>query len=179
MVCSMGAIRKDEHWRRLERPIVLLLSVALVSGCGTMSTVMPWFKPRRPPPTEIVIPPINTNPAATVTASIPVLPRPKPEAERPLPSAIELVGLTPKAVRNLIGKPTLLRKERNAQIWHYRNMDCTLFLFFYPIRGQGARVSHVDVADTGTARRRRASGRQKQLIDSCLATTMMTFGSRL
>lgn len=163
-------------------------AVLLLGGCSTI----PWFKPRRPPPVEIVIPPVAPDEAGSKVAapSAKVLPRPKPQSPgrvrltpqtrlaRPLPGAREFVGLDAAQVRNLIGKPSLLRKDKDAEVWHYRNMDCTLFLFFYDKPGEGMRVSHVDMANTNRARPAVTESARRQLLESCVAATVMTHGSR-
>jgi predicted small lipoprotein YifL len=157
-----------------------LVAVLLVlAGCGTIG---PIFKPGKPPPVEIVIPPVGAARPATVAAMPPVLPRPKPVIEAPLPTSGDFVGLSVKDVQGMIGKPSLLREDHKVQVWHYRNVDCTLFLFFYPKGAEGYRVDHVDVADTrinptpppGMT----PSQVHRQTLESCVASTMMSFGSQ-
>lgn len=154
-----------------------VLTALGLGGCATM----PIFKPDRPPPVEIVIPPGRaTQPPAV--AGPPVLPRPKPVIEAPLPTAGDFVGMSVDDVRSLIGKPTLLREEHKVQVWHYRNLDCTLFLFFYPKGAEGYRVDHVDVADTRVnptpPKGVSPSQAHRQTLESCVASTMMSHGSQ-
>lgn len=161
----------------------LCLWAAVIPALSACGTIMPIFKPDRPPPVEIVIPPEHPEaPAAVVTVTPPAYPRPKPVAEAPLPTAKDLIGLSVDEVRAMIGKPSLLREDHKVQVWHYRNLDCTLFLFFYPKGEQGYRVSNVDVADTRSRPARKPgmtpSQVHEQMLESCVASTMISYGSR-
>ncbi|MFP3944618.1 MAG: hypothetical protein ACLFWF_12030 [Alphaproteobacteria bacterium] len=166
------------RFRKLTIPCALAAALPVLGACGT---TMPILKPDRPPPMEIVIPPKGKAESPAV-ARPPVLPRPKPVPEAPLPTAGDFVGLSVDEVRDMIGKPTLLREDHKVQVWHYRNLDCTLFLFFYPKGSEGYRVDHVDVANTRPnpkpSRGMTPSQIKKQTLESCVASTLMSFGSQ-
>lgn len=158
------------------------LWAGMIPALAACSTTMPIFKPDRPPPVEIVIPPAGSAEQPMVAAAPPVLPRPKPVPEAPLPTARDFVGLSVEEVRGMIGDPSLLREDHKVQVWHYRNLDCTLFLFFYPRGAEGYRVDHIDVADTRAnptpPRGKTPSEARRQVLESCVASTMMSYGSQ-
>jgi hypothetical protein len=167
------------HIRGWVRRCGLFAGLLALAGCGTIG---PVFKPGKPPPVEIVIPPAAPARPARVAKLPPVLPRPKPVIEAPLPMSGDFVGLSVEEVQGMIGKPTLLREDHKVQVWHYRNVDCTLFLFFYPKGAEGYRVDHVDVADTranpAPPPGMTPSQARRQTLESCVASTMMSFGSQ-
>lgn len=157
-------------------PGLAAVCIMALGACGTIKSI---FRPDRPPPVEIVIPPVAPD---SGTARPPALPRPKPVAEVPLPTAEDFMGLSLEQVRSMIGKPSLVREEQNVQVWHYRNLDCTLFLFFYPKGAEGYRVNHIDVADMrndaapppGTT----PGQAHHQMLESCVASTLVSYGSQ-
>lgn len=50
--------------------------------------------------------------------------------------ADELVGKKGAEITDLLGKPSLIRRDRQAQVWQYRGQSCVLDLFFYPPSGK-------------------------------------------
>lgn len=68
-----------------------------------------------------------------------------------VPEARELMGQRPEKLRVLLGEPSLLRKEGEAQMWQYRTASCVLFLFLYPDAGGAYSVSHLEASPTDPA----------------------------
>jgi len=60
----------------------------------------------------------------------------------------ELLGLGADDITARLGRPTLVRRENDAEIWQYRQADCVLDLFLY---GTAKQVEHVDLRDRGDA----------------------------
>jgi len=60
----------------------------------------------------------------------------------------ELLGLSADDVTARLGHPTLIRREKDAEVWQYRQTECVLDLFLY---GSVKHVEHVDLRDRGDA----------------------------
>ncbi len=60
----------------------------------------------------------------------------------------QLLGLSGDAVSEKLGKPALIRREGDAEIWQYRSPLCVLDLFLY---GGVKQVEHVDLRNRGEA----------------------------
>lgn len=58
----------------------------------------------------------------------------------------QLMGLDHTALNKKLGKPALIRRDGNAEIWQYRADRCVLDLFLY---GVAKRVEHVDLRNRG------------------------------
>lgn len=58
----------------------------------------------------------------------------------------KLLGLETDAIQGLLGDPTLVRRDGDAEVWQYRSTGCVLDLFIY---GQPKRVEHVDLRNRG------------------------------
>ena len=41
-----------------------------------------------------------------------------------------LQGKTPEQVRNVLGEPTFVRKEKPNESWVFKTLDCAVFVFF-------------------------------------------------
>ncbi len=69
-----------------------------------------------------------------------------------LPSGARLIGLDGGALEGLLGRPTLVRSERQAQYWRYSLGECQLDLFLYAEpAGAQSRVIYLDVRPSGYA----------------------------
>jgi len=60
----------------------------------------------------------------------------------------QLLGLSGDDIAARLGKPALIRRDGDAEVWQYRRMRCVLDLFMYGSRKQ---VEHVDLRDRGDA----------------------------
>lgn len=115
------------------------LLLAVLAGCealpfpGQERDEAPAQDAQVPPAPEAVEDqpqPADREAAATVQeARIPPPPAEKPE----LPSVDDeqLLGLTPEAVRALLGEPAGRREQSPATVWAYGGGDCRLELYFY------------------------------------------------
>jgi len=91
-------------------------------------------------------------PSAQVAVVTAPAPRPKSEPARPRFESRQLIGLTESDVANLLGQPTLLRRDPPAEVWQYARRDCVLFLFLYDAKGEsGHKVNHVEMRSRGGA----------------------------
>ncbi len=43
-----------------------------------------------------------------------------------------IMGLAPDTLLNILGEPSLKRREREAEVWLYGNSECRLHLYYYP-----------------------------------------------
>jgi hypothetical protein len=111
-----------------------------------------------------VLPPeLLPGPAYVPPSSVPAAPPPrKPELDGAKP--VNLIGLGPDAVTDLIGTPTEVREEPPATVWVYDRGDCRLEVFFYmDMQSESLRSLAIDVKGNV------ASEVQKQ---SCLARVL-------
>jgi hypothetical protein len=58
----------------------------------------------------------------------------------------QLLGLSGDDIAAKLGKPALIRRDGDAEVWQYRRVHCVLDLFFY---GSRKEVEHVDLRDRG------------------------------
>src|SRR5262249_54353035 len=91
---------------------LLLLAVGLAGCAGTNET----------PPSA---------PLATVDAPAPTSQPRKPSAIR-ASRPDELMGQNPQGLRALMGAPSLLRHDHDAEVWQYAGKSCVLFAYLYP-----------------------------------------------
>lgn len=97
----------------------LLLAAALLSACAG--------GPDNPPPQAAAQKPA-AQPASNIRAAAPE----------------ELMGKTPKALHALMGPPSFLRRDHDAEVWQYAGQSCVLFAYLYP-DGRGVpAVSYLD-----------------------------------
>ena len=55
----------------------------------------------------------------------------KNSSSSPTPDISELIGLNSIGLNHLLGKPILVRREAEAEVWQYRTANCVLHLFLY------------------------------------------------
>jgi hypothetical protein len=58
----------------------------------------------------------------------------------------QLLGMTSETLGEILGKPTIVRRDGGAEVWQYRSEACVLDLFLY---GGMKQVEHVDLRDRG------------------------------
>lgn len=127
-------------FRRTERYLALLM-LGLVAACGP------------------------TTPAPEVTAPAPVIePAPQPLAEihpREPANPERLMGQSPKAVQELMGAPTLVRRDDTVQVMLFENAACVFeVVFFEPDTDAYFEARHIAA---------RTPGGIKVGTDECLA----------
>ena len=57
-----------------------------------------------------------------------------------------MLGLSAEEIAAKLGKPALIRRDGDAEVWQYRRVRCVLDLFLY---GSKKQVEHVDLRDRG------------------------------
>ena len=103
----------------------ILMVGMLLAGCAGSNTA-PSAEPAMPAP------PPSASAAPRITGTI--------HASR----ADELIGQSPKRLRELLGSPTLLRQDHGAQMWQYAGRSCVLLAYLYPNAKGEPQVSYVD-----------------------------------
>ena len=126
---------------RLSRKCSALLVFGLLAACGP------------------------TTPAPEVTAPAPVIdPAPQPLAEihpREPANPERLMGQSPKAVQDLMGAPSLVRRDDTVQVMLFENTACVLEVaFFEPATDAHFEARHIAA---------RTPGGVKVGTDECLA----------
>ncbi|WP_299624490.1 hypothetical protein [Pelagibius sp.] len=136
----------------------LLLGALALSACQTTNTAGP--KTASPPaaPVEAVpAPTVSAAPDAATPAPAPapqIVARP-PAAAPPEPviddDPKQLMGLDRGAVTALLGQPSLVRREKPAEIWQYVTADCVFDVVLYE-RGPQYRVTYLEARDAAADR---------------------------
>lgn len=92
------------------------------------------------------------------------------------PDINQLIGLNGPELNHLLGKPLLVRREADAEVWQYRTANCVLHLFLYrsSINNQPYRVVHVEANHSQRINFNREgidlnSLEQKRLIQVCFS----------
>jgi hypothetical protein len=105
--------------------------------------------------------------SATGVSAAPAAPAPAP-APVIVPPLASLNGMTPASLTSLLGEPTLLRREQDAQVWKYATTDCVLFLFLYPTETDAREVMHFEAAPRD-ADRTLGDDELEPFLESCFA----------
>jgi hypothetical protein len=109
--------------------MLAMLPPMLVAACGAIGS---------PPP--------------AASPSVSVVEPARPVRVPELPGGVQLVGLHSGDLETLLGRPTLVRSEQQAQYWRYNLGGCQLDLFLYTDAKAGlARVVYLDVRPSGYA----------------------------
>ncbi len=110
-------------------------------------------------PKPAVVPPVPEI-ASVAPAAVPdAAPGAAPETAQPDPATAalptepiinddpgQLMGLGPAALRAILGKPELVRREAPAEIWQYRNENCVFDVFLYDEAGR-RQVTYIEARD--------------------------------
>lgn len=57
-----------------------------------------------------------------------------------------IMGLSPGTLQNILGEPSLIRTEKDAQVWLFTNEECVMHLYFYPNDNGDFRLDYVEAA---------------------------------
>tara|TARA_R110002073_G_scaffold198780_3_gene357958 strand:+ start:5905 stop:6345 length:441 start_codon:yes stop_codon:yes gene_type:complete len=101
--------------------------------------------------------------AACQKASAPVVETAPPapvviEAQTPPPVEIapeprfvidNIMNLARGTLRDILGDASLVRKEKDAEVWLYRNDHCVMHLYFYPNDNDDYRLEYVNTRGVG------------------------------
>ena len=137
----LAACTGDQAAGPIERPGAHVPDAAYEVPDGTtVPSPAPTYEPRRHSPRTPQTPVLNADPVTrpaelfrppTVTQPA-VRPEPAPDTRpRPQMKLRQLVGLDRNGLSQLLGKPTLLRRETQAEVWQYAAKNCALHVFLY------------------------------------------------
>jgi len=109
--------------------LLSFLAVIFLGGCAA----------QQPPVVEV--PPLTRSivmedKAVMVDPVVEVAPKPRFVVEN-------IMNLAPGTLRNILGNPSLERKEKGVQVWLYTNAECVLNLYFYPDDNGDFRLDYV------------------------------------
>lgn len=110
--------------------------------------------------------PAEVTPSAPAVVKVEVMPVLDAALERePRFFLSQLDGLAPATVMEIMGTPVLRRKEKEAEVWLYKNNSCAMHLYFYDDENGDLRVDYVETKDhSGLA------GRESQAGDFCVTS---------
>jgi hypothetical protein len=112
-------------YRSFFLPITLIFTLG-VSNCKTANQA-----PKKNPELSVIknVPNVlaKTMPPIAVAKNNPA----RPELKRIFPKLSTLQNLTANQVHALLGSPNFKRSDNPAEVWQYRNNNCTLDLFLY------------------------------------------------
>ncbi|WP_321394472.1 hypothetical protein [Emcibacter sp.] len=75
-------------------------------------------------------PPVTETPVSEPAVPEEAEPVPEPEPD-PLFRVENIIGLSPLTVEGILGPAEVVRHEKDARIWMYKNSDCVIHLYFY------------------------------------------------
>lgn len=89
--------------------------------------------------------------APSVEETIVEVPEPEPDPappSKPEPrfAIATMLGLGSDTVKNILGKPSLLRLEKQAEVWLYRNAQCVMHLYFYDNENGDLRLDYLETS---------------------------------
>ncbi len=118
--------------------LVALLLVAAPGGCLTLPGSTPPTAPAARA-TPVATAPADTDGERRVARRAPTAPVAPPP---------RLVGLAADALVDVLGSPTLKRRDPPAEVWQYAGRACVLHLFLYsPPDGTAMAVAHAEASD--------------------------------
>jgi len=100
--------------------------------------------------------------ATAPAADAPAAQAPPAAPSRPAINPDDILGQRPDALDQLLGAPSLTRREGQGEFRRYARGDCTLIVIVYPDDKGEPRVAHLAAAA-------RASGAAKPAVEDCLA----------
>ncbi len=107
----------------------------------------------------------------TACASGPKQPAPEAAVKAPRKAAgvnpDDLMGKEAAELRRLLGEPSLLRREKSAEVWQYAGETCVLFLYLYPAATGNPSVSFIDA---------RAKTKGPASVPDCLGAALRAHG---
>jgi len=80
----------------------------------------------------------------------------------------QLLGLSGDEIAAKLGKPALVRRDGDAEVWQYRRVHCVLDLFLY---GSAKQVEHVDLRDRGDANEAAVQACFQRMMETALDST--------
>ena len=80
----------------------------------------------------------------------------------------QLLGLSGDEIAAKLGKPALVRRDGDAEVWQYRRVHCVLDLFLY---GSAKQVEHVDLRDRGDANEAAVQACFQRMLETALDST--------
>jgi hypothetical protein len=138
----------------MRRAAVAFWATLALAGCAESEEILRTIMPRQaapvaapapsqqssePTPAERAAQALGRQPAADPSLAAIPPPRVGPDPAR-------LAGMVPAQLTDLLGQPSLKRREREAEVWMYSSRLCTLHLFLYPGADGGALgVKHFEV----------------------------------
>lgn len=69
----------------------------------------------------------------------------------PVPDPASLVGYDESSIEALFGPPSFTRRDPPAELWQYRNENCTLDLFLYEDSAGSFNVTHLEIRETDSS----------------------------
>ncbi|NOZ42848.1 MAG: hypothetical protein GXP02_06760 [Alphaproteobacteria bacterium] len=69
-----------------------------------------------------------------------------------------IMGLAPETIQNILGTASLIRKEKNARVWLYKNQECRLHLYFYPNDNGDFRLDYIETAAVNSSTKATTKG---------------------
>ncbi len=127
------------------RRICAYALLAVLAGCAQQVAVEPPVQEEVPvadegTPTVIVrLPTENFSPIIyNGVAPVPIAPVNDDPGQ--------LLGMTSDTLGDILGEPSVVRRDGGVEVWQYRSEDCVLDLFLYGFMKQ---VEYVDLRDRG------------------------------
>jgi len=143
----------------MRQAAIVLIATLAIAGCAeTEATLRRFVTPEPAVAPPVLEPPPRTDeptPAERAAAAIGRQPGGETAMLAPPrlgPDPARLAGMVPAQLTDLLGQPTLRRRERAAEVWMYSSRLCTLHLFLYPgADGSALGVKHYEMRRPNSA----------------------------
>lgn len=112
-------------------------------------------------------------PAPATTAAPPAEPQRQLSVNAPPPET--LIGKAGPDLVTLLGRPGLIHKERDAEIWQYSGASCVMLFYLYDGDGGARRVTYFEAVPQGLASHVSTAGDTPR---TCLAYQMLAAAGR-
>lgn len=128
--------------------ILAVLAGLFLAGCETTTEQAPVDQATL----DELLPPPPSAPFDSTTPNGPAMPYNGMAALQPVtPPRVnedpqQLMGLDRATLSEKLGKPALIRRDGDAEVWQYRADRCVLDLFLY---GMNKKVEHIDLRNRG------------------------------
>lgn len=138
----------------MRRPAIVLAATLAIAGCAETEALRGYVARELapPPPPPPAAAPRSDEPTPVERAAAALGRQPGGDAVAALPppgvgpDPTRLAGMVPAQLTDLLGKPTLRRREKAAEVWMYSSRLCTLHLFLYPgADGSALGVKHYEM----------------------------------
>ena len=147
-----GPLSGNPATARVARPVPLAPPAARADAEETDASA--WAALVSAPDARAPVPEAEAPPSARLHAARLASPETLPSAAPPIDDDPErLIGLDAAGLSDILGPPTLLRRDAPAEVWQYAAQDCVMDVYLYTAPGDPGdhRVTYYEMRDSRSA----------------------------